>query len=137
MTWKTKRNTQAKCAVTTAKKLPGKPFKAGADWTGNRLGRPKGSKHKLSEEFVAALCEDFEQQGSDVIKTVRTEKPADYLRVIASVIPKDLIVNQQAIEDLSDDELFGAIAGLRALAAALGLDAKEAPPTAGGSPSVN
>jgi len=107
----------AQGAVTTAQKLPGKPFKAGTEWTGNRLGRPRGSKHKLSEEFIAALCEDFDQHGIAAIKKVRDEKPADYLRVIASVIPKEITVNPNPLEDMTDEELSEALGRVNALIA--------------------
>ena len=37
----------------------GRPFKPGQ--SGNPRGRPKGSRHKLSERFFAELCEDWEE----------------------------------------------------------------------------
>ena len=40
----------------------------------NPRGRPKGSRNKISEEFIAALCDDFEQHGVEVIEAVRTER---------------------------------------------------------------
>jgi hypothetical protein len=82
-------------------------------------GRPKGSKHKLSEEFVAGLCEGFKQHGSAVIEKVRKEQPADYLRVIASVIPKELTVNSNPYEDMSDEALLESLERVGSRAAAL------------------
>jgi hypothetical protein len=126
-----------KSAVTTALKPPGKPFKAGTEWTGNRLGRPKGSKHALSEEFIAALCEDFKQHGTAVIEKVRDEKPADYLRVIASIIPKEIAVNPNPLEDMTDEELHENLARVNALIAHLSLEAPKPRNGGGGSSSVN
>jgi hypothetical protein len=78
---------------------------------------PNGSKHKLSEEFIAALCEDFERHGIAAIEKVRVDKPADYLRVIASVIPKEITVNPNPLEDMTDEELREALAVVNALIA--------------------
>jgi hypothetical protein len=52
-------------------------------------GRPKGARHKLKELFVAALANDFEEHGIEAIKSARTEKPDTYLKVIASILPKE------------------------------------------------
>jgi hypothetical protein len=82
--------------------------------SGNPKGRPKGSRNKLSEAFLAALYEDWEQHGVDVIETVRREKPDVYLKVIASILPKELNVSHNVIGDLSDEELETAIDGLKA-----------------------
>lgn len=82
-----------KGADKTAKKVPGKPFKPGAEWNGNADGRPKGSRNKLTEDFLKALSDDFEQHGKSVIQTVREEEPAKYLTVVAQLVPKDVDVN--------------------------------------------
>jgi len=73
--------------------------------SGNPLGRPKGSKNKLGEDFVAALCKDFEENGEDTIKIARRTDPVQYLKVIAAVIPKEVIHKVEDYADISDDEL--------------------------------
>src|SRR6185295_5269724 len=70
-------------AAKTAPKVPGKPFKAGEAWNGNAAGRPKGSRNKLGEEFVAALHDSFLVHGKETIEKVREDKPDVYLKVIA------------------------------------------------------
>lgn len=84
--------------------------------SGNPAGRPKGSRNKLGEEFVRALYADFEENGAAVIATVRQEKPDQYLKVVASILPKEVKVTTEF--ELSDDELDKRI---RQLAAALDL----------------
>jgi hypothetical protein len=75
---------------TTEKKLSNlKPFKAGPEWSGNAAGRPKGSRHKITEDFLSAVAEDFEKHGKEALKTVREEDPSTYLRVVAQIIPKE------------------------------------------------
>jgi hypothetical protein len=63
------------------------------------------------------LCEDFELHGAAVIETVRKTRPADYLRIVAALVPKEFSVESGSLEDLSDEELAQAIADLRILAA--------------------
>jgi hypothetical protein len=56
-------------------------------------GRPKGSRHRLSETFLEALAADFEAHGVAAIIATRTERPADYVRVIAGLLPKDMQIS--------------------------------------------
>lgn len=75
-------------------------FKAG------NPGRPKGSRNKLGEAFLEALHEDFTKHGVTAIETVRSEKPDQYLKVIASILPKELNVNVNDTDAMTDDELI-------------------------------
>lgn len=68
------------------------PFKPGNN--ANPKGRPKGSKHKLRSNFIDKLGEDFAQFGAEAIARVREEEPAQYLRVIASLIPKEVQIDE-------------------------------------------
>jgi hypothetical protein len=83
-------------------------FKPGAEWTGNRAGRPKGSNDKLSKAFVAALADDFAKHGMAVIAKVRQKSPAIYLRIVADLVPKDFNLKHGMHEE--------ALEALRALA---------------------
>jgi Family of unknown function (DUF5681) len=58
-------------------------FKPGQ--SGNPAGRPKGSRNKVSEKLLEALASDFDAHGQDVIEKVRAERPADYLKIVASL----------------------------------------------------
>ncbi len=60
-------------------------------------GRPKGSRHKLGEEFIAALCADFTKHGEKAIKKLQELSPGEYLRVIASILPKDINISQDIV----------------------------------------
>jgi hypothetical protein len=76
-------------------------------------GGPKGSRNKLSEDFLQAFAADFEQNGSAVIEKVREERPQDYLRVAASLLPKQMEIETnrtRPLSEYSDAELMEDIA---------------------------
>ncbi len=91
---------------TTEKKQDTR-FKPGQ--SGNPAGRPKGSRNRVSEKLLEALATDFEAHGKEVIEKVRADRPADYLKIIASLVPKQMEIedlrSSRKAEDLSDDEL--------------------------------
>jgi hypothetical protein len=76
-------------------------------------GRPKGLRNKLGEHFIAALSADFEVHGDDVIRRVRDEDPAVYLRVIAQIVPQTVLLHEARLDDLSDDELAAYLLAVR------------------------
>lgn len=87
------------CEITQPQRIIGRPFQPG------NPGRPKGSRNKLGESFITELYEDFQEHGPSVIKAVREEKPDQYLKVIASVLPKELDVGERLgniLEDILD-----------------------------------
>ena len=61
-------------------------FKPGQ--SGNPAGRPKGSRSKLSEAFLKALADDFDEHGLETVAKVRDDKPDAYLNVIGKLMPK-------------------------------------------------
>jgi hypothetical protein len=78
--------------------------------SGNPAGRPKGARSKLSDAFLKALADDFLEHGEGVIQKVREERPHDYLKIIASALPKQIELNpEKAAVDTTDDELLAII----------------------------
>jgi Family of unknown function (DUF5681) len=75
-------------AVSTGAKQRGVPFKPGV--SGNPAGRPKGSRNRHSENFLAAFASDFELHGGAIIEQVRREQPAIYLKIASDRRKRDL-----------------------------------------------
>jgi Family of unknown function (DUF5681) len=73
--------------------------------SGNPAGRPRGSRHKLSEAFIAALCADWIAHGGPLLARVRKLRPDVYLKVISAMLPKELESNPSPFDSLSDGEL--------------------------------
>lgn len=85
--------------------------------SGNPSGRPKGSRNKLGEAFLEALHEDFQEHGKVAIEACRAEKPDAYLKVIASILPKQAEIKIDNYEHMDDGQLRSALsAALRDLA---------------------
>jgi hypothetical protein len=81
---------------------------------GNNAGKPKGTRNLLQRRFIEALARDFEEHGEGIIRVVRIEKPDVYLRLIASVLPREMhYENVSAERDLDDDAIDNLIETLR------------------------
>ncbi len=68
-------------------------------------GRPKGAKNRLSWSFLSALADDFEQFGVETIRICRIERPHEYLKVVAGLMPKELEFTDNTLQTVTDDEL--------------------------------
>lgn len=61
--------------------------------SGNPAGRPKGSRNKLSEDFITDLQQLWDEQGSAILQRVADENPEKLLAVMVQVLPKDFQVS--------------------------------------------
>jgi hypothetical protein len=52
-------------------------------------GASRDERGRLGEVFMALLAGDFEAHGRSTIEALRTEKPQEYLKVVASLLPKE------------------------------------------------
>jgi hypothetical protein len=72
---------------TVQKQRPAHWFKPGV--SGNPAGRPRSSRVRHSENFLATFAADFEAHGAQVIERVRKEDPSTYLKVASGLLPKE------------------------------------------------
>lgn len=84
--------------------------------SGNPNGRPKGARSKLAELFWSDLYEKWKAKGAAAIDDMIADKPGDFVKVVASQMPKEFLVKAADLEDVSDDELGDIIATLRSIA---------------------
>jgi hypothetical protein len=84
------------------KKLVGTPF---TSQTAPRNGRMKGSRNKLGADFLYALQREFEAHGEATIRIARVERPVEFLKIIASVLPKEFEIVDSRLKDVPDEHL--------------------------------
>ncbi|HEY6019151.1 MAG TPA: hypothetical protein VIY48_04405 [Candidatus Paceibacterota bacterium] len=92
-----------------------KPFQKGQ--SGNPGGKPVAARNRLQGDFMRTLAEDFAEYGHSAIVEMRLNSPAQYVKAIASLMPKELEITRP-LDDISDDELNAAITAVRAVIAA-------------------
>ena len=59
----------------------------------NPKGRPKGSRNRFAEEFISDFLTDWEQHGIAAMDACLSCDPAAYLKVAATLLPKDFNLN--------------------------------------------
>jgi hypothetical protein len=56
-------------------------------------GRPKGSRNRLGEQFIADLADVWQKHGATALERCAIEEPAQFCRVVASLLPKQAELN--------------------------------------------
>ena len=91
-------------------------FKPGHNIKG---GRPKGSRNKLAQRVFDDIFRHWNEpaggdlcKGQAALELLYREKPGEYLKLTASVLPKE-VVFENAVTELDDDELDRMIETLR------------------------
>lgn len=101
-------------------------FKPGQ--SGNPGGKPKNARNQLQVTFLNALAKDFDAHGASAIERARIEDPVGYMKVCASLMPKQ-VEQLQPLDDLTDAELVAGIALLRARLTGGAGEGSEPPPS--------
>src|SRR5262245_10047979 len=84
-------------------------FKPGQ--SGNPKGRPQGSRNKLSEEFFRDLCDAWQPFGKAALMTAAWTHPIEFVRVVASLMPREFEATITTVtERMSDEQLTNIIA---------------------------
>lgn len=87
------------------------PFKPGQ--SGNPSGKPKGARAKLGESFLSDMLSAWETHGKTAIEKVIEERPHEFIKTVAGILPAEVKVQTTAVQELSDDELAAALVALR------------------------
>ena len=80
----------------------GRPF---SNETAPRAGRVQGSRNKLNAQFLDDLREAWEEHGKAALRICALEQPAQLVKVVASLIPKEIEVTASPLTELSDAQL--------------------------------
>jgi hypothetical protein len=76
-------------------------------------GRPKGSRNKLGEAFIEDLHAAWQKHGMAAIEATIKNQPAQFLKVIVRVVPKDLNLHVSPYDNMTDEQLMERLRGLR------------------------
>jgi hypothetical protein len=53
-------------------------------------GRPAGSRNRLQADFLNDLAEAWALEGANALKVMVAEQPSDFVRVCASLMPREV-----------------------------------------------
>ena len=68
--------------------------------------KQKGARDRLSAAFLTDFAADYDANGKAVIETVRGQDPVAYMRIAASLLPKQIeITEDNELARFSDDEI--------------------------------
>lgn len=96
------------CENTQPKRIVGRPFEPG------NPGRPKGARNKLQERFVEDIYEAWQDKGAAAIDAMIADKPGDFVKVVAGLMPKEATLNINDHSELTDAELTERVRSLAA-----------------------
>ncbi|MCP5099911.1 MAG: hypothetical protein GY943_30530 [Chloroflexi bacterium] len=92
-----------KIPASTGSKQASTQFKPGQ--SGNPNGRVKGSRNKLADKFITDIYHAWQDQGKSVILKVIADKPDVFLRTVAGILPKEMHINVNKFEGMTDAQL--------------------------------
>jgi hypothetical protein len=64
-------------------------------------GRRPGARSKLGEQFLQDLAATWEKHGMVALERAATEEPAQFVRVIANLLPRDVDINLTGTMDVA------------------------------------
>lgn len=78
-------------------------------------GRMPGTRARLHHALMDAIMTDFEEHGADAIIRARKRSPVQYLKVCVDLVPRDVNVTIDAVNDMSDEQLHARLRELNSL----------------------
>jgi len=92
--------------------MPVKLFAPGPD--ARRTGRTRGAKDRFAAAFLKDFLEHWEQHGKDAIRILFYEHPDRYVAIAASIVPKELLIEEGGpLTELSEEDLTAFVEHVR------------------------
>jgi hypothetical protein len=82
-------------------------FKPGV--ASNPAGRARASRNRLQGDFLYALAEDFREHGVEAIRIMRIERPTEYVKCVASLMPREMQLERHTVLHEMDDDALEAL----------------------------
>ena len=84
-----------------------------------RFGRPRGSRNKLAENFLADLSALWEEQGENVLRRAAFNEPMKFADMVARLLPAKIEIRNEnlvdlAVANMSDERLADLLETLEA-----------------------
>ncbi len=68
------------------------------------------ARDALADKFIGDFLADWREHGHEAIAALRKDKPSDYVRIAASILPKERNAKPDPLDELTDAELFERLA---------------------------
>jgi hypothetical protein len=105
----------AEATAPVQQRVIGRPFKPGQ--SGNPAGRAVGSRNRLADSFLLDLKDAWQRHGVDALDRVARDQPEVLVKVIASLLPKDVSIDVNVMHDVGN-----VVEAYRQMATMLGVD---------------
>lgn len=102
-----------------------RPYQPGQ--TGNPGGKPVRARNAINAKFLNELLKAFDEHGAKAIKECAEKDPSAFVRVLASLQPKELEITRP-LDDISDEQLDAAYVACRTILNAQDVGASEGRP---------
>jgi hypothetical protein len=86
-----------------------------------RAGRPRGSRSKLFAQVFEDVLNHWNQpiegrnisKGMAALEVMRKERPGEYVKVVVSLLPRELLLGDSTLADLDDGQIDTLLMTLR------------------------
>jgi len=90
--------------------------------SGNLAGRPLGARTRFSESFMQDVLAEWQEHGRQALIDFREGNAENFVKLMASLLPKNVNLKVNELDDLTDEQLMRQLAAVRQDLARAGID---------------